>query len=88
MLQCFAKAFIFSFLSSARVIDMATEFRTKPKILICCDGMSDDFFTLITNPKLVNKVCVAEILATSHKCTQHSGGHSVLMLNRLNLTAY
>ena len=57
------RAFNFSFLSSVRVIDMATESRTKPKNLICYDGISDDFSILITKPNLVNKVCAAQILS-------------------------
>ena len=56
-------AFTLAFLSSVRVIVMDTESRTIPKNVICSAGMTDDFCTLITNPKLKNNVCVSEILS-------------------------
>ena len=37
-----------------------TESRTKPKNVIHCSGMSDNFSALITKPKLGNNVYVSE----------------------------
>ena len=56
-------AFTLAFLSSVRVIVINTESRTKPKNVIRCAVMKDDFCTLITNLKLENNVCVSEILS-------------------------
>jgi len=50
-----------SLFSSVRVIVIDTESRTKPKTVIHCSGKTDDFFVVITYPKLVNNVCVSEI---------------------------
>lgn len=55
-------AFTLALFSSVRVIVIDTESRTKPKTVIRCSGMTGDFSAVITYPKLVNNVCISEIL--------------------------
>ena len=52
------RSFTLAFLSSVRVIFIDTESRTKHRNVIHYEGIKDDFATLITNPKAVNKVWV------------------------------
>ena len=56
-------AFTLPFLSSVRAIVMDTESRTNPKKVIFWAGMKHDFSTLMTNPNLVKRVCVSEMLS-------------------------
>ena len=56
-------AFTLAFLSSLRVTVIDTESRTKPKKVISWAGMKHGFSTLMTNPNLVKRVCVSEILS-------------------------
>lgn len=62
-LRCIAwqLAFTLALFASVRVIVNDTESRTKPKTVIRCSGMTDDFSAVITYPKLVNNVCVSKI---------------------------
>lgn len=55
-------AFTLALFSSVRVIVIDPESRTKPNTVIRCSGMTGDFSAVITYPKLVNNVCVSEIL--------------------------
>ena len=55
-------AFTLAFLSSVRAIFIDIESRTKLKKVICWAGMKHDFSTLMTNPNIVKRVCVSEML--------------------------
>ena len=60
------RAFALAFLSSMRVIVIDRKSRTKPtNVVFRCEGIKDDFSTLITNPNLANKVLRWNTLAST-----------------------